>query len=549
MTDLDEPASGAYLPTVDDVVVSTSAGGNERTQLYLIGDDGADFRPLVVDPQHIHRVGGVTRDGHWLAYAANTANDVDFDVYLTSLSEPAPPRRLFGPGGWCQPRGFSPDGRWLAVSRLTERNGDNELYLVSVDGDEVFEVAGHEDAALVGAPSWLADGSGFFFAADVDRDRSAVAFFDFGDRTWRYVLERDWDASCVMNWPGTRLLVETNEDGATRAELIEPGTLRSVGDVPLPGRGSASFGFSRDGRYLAYSFTSPVEPGDAWCYDCDEGSTARLTGWPDAMPAVTLVEPRLAHVVSFDGERIPLFVYRPDTGARPAPVIVYLHGGPEAQYIPRFDPLIQYLVAHGYAVVAPNLRGSTGYGRRFEHLDDGRRRFDVLSDLAAVHDWIGAHDGLDPGRTALMGGSYGGYLVLAGLAFQPERWAAGIDVVGISSLTTFLENTSAWRRPFREAEYGSLARDRDFLDEASPLNHAGQIQAPLMIIHGANDPRVPVSEAEQIHRVVQANGVASQLIVYPDEGHGLVRRKNRLDAYPKAVRFLDDVLGPARPDR
>ena len=283
--------------------------------------------------------------------------------------------------------------------------------------------------------------------------------------------------------------------------------------------------------------------------DCEEGSTARLTGWPDAMPAVSLVEPRLAHVVSFDGERIPLFVYRPEKAKRqPVPVIVYLHGGPEAQYIPRFYLLIQYLVAHGYAVVAPNLRGSTGYGRRFEHLDDGRRRFDVLSDLAAIHDWIAADDGLDPGRTALMGGSYGGYLVLAGLAFQPERWAAGIDVVGISSLTTFLENTSEWRRLFREAGYGSLEHDRDFLEEASPepcrQDPGAGVDHPRR-----QRPRVPVSEAEQIHRVVQDNGVPSQLIVYPDEGHGLVRRNNRLDAYPKAVRFLDDVLGPAGPDR
>jgi dipeptidyl aminopeptidase/acylaminoacyl peptidase len=223
-------------------------------------------------------------------------------------------------------------------------------------------------------------------------------------------------------------------------------------------------------------------------------------------------------------------------------VVVYLHGGPEAQHCPTFDPIVQYLVAGGYAVVAPNVRGSTGYGKRFEHLDDGRRRLDAVADLAAVHDWIASTDDLDEQRSALWGGSYGGYLVLAGLAFQPERWAAGVDIVGISSLVTFLENTAEWRRPVREAEYGSLEHDRSFLEDASPLTHATRIRAPLCLIHGANDPRVPVAEAEQIHATLTEMGVRSELLIYADEGHGLSRLANRLDAYPKALAFLDDVL-------
>jgi dipeptidyl aminopeptidase/acylaminoacyl peptidase len=188
------------------------------------------------------------------------------------------------------------------------------------------------------------------------------------------------------------------------------------------------------------------------------------------------------------------------------------------------------------------VRGSTGYGKRFEHLDDGRNRLDAVADLASVHEWIEATSDLDAGRVALFGGSYGGYLVLAGLAFQPERWAAGVDIVGISSLVTFLENTAEWRRKVREAEYGSLAHDRQFLEGASPLTHADRIRAPLFLIHGANDPRVPVAEAEQIHATVSANGMRSELLVYPDEGHGLARLANRLDAYPKVLAFLKEVL-------
>ena len=203
----------------------------------------------------------------------------------------------------------------------------------------------------------------------------------------------------------------------------------------------------------------------------------------------------------------------------------------------------QYLVASGFAVAQPNVRGSTGYGKRFEHLDDVRLRLDSVRDLAALHAWLGAAGRHDVARAVLYGGSYGGYMTLAGLAFQPELWAAGIAVVPISSFVTFLEHTSEWRRAFREREYGSLEHDREFLVEASPITHVDAIRAPLILIHGANDPRVPLGEAEQIHAALRGRGIRSELLVYDDEGHGLAKLKNRLDAYPQAVDFLSEVLG------
>lgn len=543
LTDFDDPVAGAYLPVGGQVVLASSAGGNERSQLFVINDDGTDLRPLVHDPDVIHRLGGASRDGSKLAFSSNARSGADFDVYVLPLGG-GDPRRVFDQGGFCHARGFSPDGCWLAVSRLTARNGDSQLFLVDLTSGDTREVAAHDEAGFVGGPSWLADGSGFFFATDLCRDFAGLARFDLAAGTWAYVLERDCDLSCTMNWPGTRLLVTSDEGGITRAELREPSTLRTLAEVPLPGPGAAEFGFSRDGRFLAYSFTSATEAGDAWCFDCDSRETVRLTESPSPrrVPAQTVAEPTLERIVSFDGEAVPTYVYRPQPGEARAPVVVYLHGGPEAQHRPTFDPIVHFLIAGGYAVVAPNVRGSTGYGKRFEHLDDGRNRLDAVADLAAVHDWIASTNDLDENRSALWGGSYGGYLVLAGLAFQPERWAAGVDIVGISSLVTFLENTAEWRRPVREAEYGSLDRDRSFLEEASPLTHADRIRAPLCLIHGANDPRVPVAEAEQIHATLSDLGVRSELLIYPDEGHGLARLANRLDAFPKAVAFLDDVL-------
>ncbi len=551
VTELDEPVNAWYLPTADEILLTVDSGGNERHQLYLAADDGTGLRPLVRQPEHVHRPGGVTRDGALLAYASNGRNGVDFDVHVLALerSGGAPAHRVFDRGGWCEAAGFSPDGRWLAVTRLSERNGDNDVYLVDLAGGEVVHASPHDDEASFGRPAWLADSSGFFWSTDTGRDRCAIARFDLATRTSEYVLEPEWGASCSMDWTGTRLLVTTNEDGYTTAKLHDPETMALRGEVALPSRGVADFTFSADGQHLVSSFTSPTEPGDAWAHDLNRGTLVRLTRSPRGIDAEDMVEPELHRYTSFDGEPVPVFAYVPRPGATTTsaapsrPVIVMIHGGPESQYRPTFNPLVQYFVTRGYAVVAPNVRGSTGYGKRYHHLDDTERRLDAVADLAALHDWLAADGRFDAERAVLWGGSYGGYMVLAGLAFQPERWAAGVDVVGISSLVTFLESTAAWRRAYREREYGWLERDRAMLLEASPITHVERMRAPLFIIHGANDPRVPLTEAEQIHAVLRAKGVRSELAVYPDEGHGLARLANRLDAYPRAVDFIDEVLG------
>jgi dipeptidyl aminopeptidase/acylaminoacyl peptidase len=551
-----ERVNGMYLPGRDDLLVSIDAGGNERHQLYLLADaPGAALRPLVVEDEFIHWPGGASHDGRLVAYASNRRNGVDFDVYVRPVDQEGDStgggdRCLFASGGWCQPAGFSPDGRWLAVLRLTERNGDNDLYLVDLTGppgpESVRHVSRHDDEATFGAPAWLGDSSGFYFATDTGRDVTALARYDLARGGFEYVLERPFGLSCAIDRSGRRLLLTTNEDGYTRAELLDPTTLASLGEVPLPGRGIAGFVFSGDGDRLAYQFTSATEPGDVWSYEIATGTTTRLTTSPRDVPPAELVEPELGRYRSFDGEEVPVFLYRPPGASGPAPVIVWVHGGPEAQFQPGFNPIVQYLVSQGYAVAAPNVRGSTGYGKRWHHLDDVRRRLDSVADVGSLQDWLAADAGLDASRAALVGASYGGYMVMAGLTLQPERWAAGVTIVGISSLVTFLENTSPWRRAFREREYGSLADDRDFLLQASPLTHLDHLRAPLFIIHGENDPRVPVTEARQLHAALSARGIPVELVVYPDEGHGLAKLANRLDAWPRAVSFLDGLLRPGQ---
>lgn len=542
ITDFEEPVTGRYLPTSDDILLVMDEGGNERHQIYLIDELGQDRRNVAYDPEFLHIPGGITRDGKTLAYASNRRNGVDFDVFVHHFSS-GDEKSVFEIGGWCQAAGFSPDGRYLAVIRLTDRNSDNDLYLVDLVTEETIHVSPHDDEASFESPQWLPDSSSFFFASDTEREFTSIARYDMKERSWTYVIEEDHDLSCEIDWQGEKLLVIRSEHGFTGVEIRDPASLARIGEIPTPRRGILIGEFSQDGRCFVYSFHSPVDPGDVWLYEFETGKTTRLTNSPNPIPAELFIEPEVRSYSSFDGEEIPVFMFRPvEVSKEPSPVVVTIHGGPESQYMPIFNPVTQFLVHRGYVVVAPNVRGSSGYGKRYIHLDDVYKRLDSVKDLEFLHRWLPSV-GLDAKRAVLMGGSYGGYMVLAGLTFQPDLWASGVDIVGISSLVTFLENTSAYRRKAREREYGSLESDREFLAKASPISHIDELKAPLFIIHGANDPRVPLGEAQQIHKILKDKGIETELLIYEDEGHGLQKLKNRLDAYPKVVDFLDRVVG------
>ncbi|MGH9074470.1 MAG: S9 family peptidase [Acidimicrobiales bacterium] len=548
LTGFAEPATGRYLPGSRRLVVAADTGGNERHQLSLLDAVTGELAPLVHDPRFIHRIAGVSLDGRLVAYLCNRRNGVDFDLYVHDLSS-GEDRCVYDGGGWCQPQGFSPDGRWLTLYRPGPWPMDGDLLLVDAAGGGAVVLTPHAEPAEVTAPAWLPDGSGFYFSTSQGADVLRVARYDLREERWEHVLDGPWDTSCAVSRDGATLLVGANEEGCTRLSLYRAGDLAPLGEVPLAGPGVAWWEdlvpppqLAPDASWLAYTLSGPQQPPAVFRFDRATGATARVAGEP-ADGALAL--PELGRVPSFDGETVPVLVYRPPvTGRGPTPVVVHVHGGPESQARPTFNPVVQGLVSRGYAAVVPNVRGSTGYGKRYYSLDDTVRRLDSVADLAAVHDWM-ASAGLDPGRAALWGGSYGGYMVLAGVSMQPERWAAGVDIVGISDLVTFLERTSAYRRAHREREYGSLERDREFLRAASPLTHVGEIRAPLFVIHGANDPRVPLSEAEQIAASLASRGVRHELVVYADEGHGLARLANRLDAYPRAADFLREVLGAA----
>ncbi len=554
----DPVAAALYVPGSRRAVLEVDATGDERHQLYLLDLDRpapartrSDMEALTAAPEFGHHLAGVSPAGTVVAYVSNRRNGVDFDVWVCDL-ESRSHRALYTGGGWCMPSsGFSPDGRYVAVERPGDRPLDTDLLLVDTQSGESQVVLAHPDeAAQVRCPAWTGPDT-CFVSSNVGRDRAAVVLCDLasGDTSTVPGVDGQWDALPITSTDGDVLLVVENRNGASALRLFDARSLREVGEVPLAEPGvvdpyaAAPPKLDLAGTRVFHSLTTPRRAADVWVGRV-EGAPRQLTRSPALVTPLDLSPIETTEVAAFDGESIPLFVLRPPSLTQPAPlpVVVIVHGGPEAQATQIFNPVAQALARSGYGVVIPNVRGSTGYGKRYASLDDRTRRLDSVRDLASVHDWL-ATAGFDPRRAALWGGSYGGYMVLAGLAFQPELWAAGVDIVGISDLVTFLEHTADYRRAHREREYGSLTVDRPFLERASPLRSADRIGAPLFVVHGRNDPRVPVGEAEQLVARLSERGVRCELTVYEDEGHGLARLANRLDAYTRALAFLDSVLG------
>ena len=363
----------------------------------------------------------------------------------------------------------------------------------------------------------------------------------------RVVAEHDWDVQAMALSPdGSTIAYTTNEGGISEIYIIDAATGERLPGPDLPVGLIGGIRFSPDGERIGFTHSSAASPGDAWTYEL---ASRELVRWTESevggLDTSSFSPPELVRFESFDGLEVPAFVHRPE-GEGPHPVIISIHGGPESQARPGFSSTYQYWVRElGAAVIVPNVRGSAGYGNDYVNLDNVRLRENSVRDIGALLDWIAEQPDLDADRVVVYGGSYGGYMVLASMVHYSDRLAGGINIVGISNFVTFLENTAGYRQDLRRAEYGD-ERDpevREFLESISPANHAHRITAPLFIIQGANDPRVPLSEAEQILAAVREAGGDPWYLVAMDEGHGFARQSNRDFQREAETLFLTDVLG------
>lgn len=532
----------AASPAGDRLVFAMDRGGNERDQLWLLDVTNGEQRPLTDDPETIHGFGDFAPDGRRIAFASNARDPHFFDVMTLGLDDPAAiPIPALSLDEHLSPVAFSPDGTRLLVRR-DNTNLDADLLLMSVDGDELIELTPHEGEAFVPHAAFDRAGDAIWLVSNQDRDLLALMRRDLVNGEPSVVIEHAWDIEAFALTPGGEWIgYAVNEDGPSRLWLRSTSSGEERAVSGLPDGVIEGLTWAPDGARLAFSLSGPRYPSGIWSCGLDGIATEVTASNLGEVDPVTLSDPQIVRYPTFDGREIPAFWYKPTTEG-PWPVVVDVHGGPESQRRTQFAPVTQFLLSRGYAVLAPNVRGSTGYGKAYCHLDDVERRMDAVADLTAAADWLAAREDVRADRIAVMGQSYGGFMTLAALTSYPDRWAAGVDVVGIADFITFLERTGPWRRSRRAAEYGDLERDADLLREISPLHKVDRIKAPLIVVHGRNDPRVPLFEAEQIVAALEARGRQTELLVFDDEGHGLAKRANRIAGYGAIAAFLDRCL-------
>lgn len=533
------------------IAYGTDRGGNERTQIFLLSPDGTRERELTPADDSFRLFSGWSPRGSRIAYVSNERNGRDFDLYLMDVDadgRPAAPRMVMQGAGNLDVQAWRPDGEALVLSQ-GRGEADNDLFLLDLRTQKLDTLFVPRQMSSYRDVRWTPDGEGFFVATNHERDFAGLAHVHVADRSVHWMQNPPHDVEAVALSPDGRLLAyAVNEDGWSRLVIRD-----LQGERDVQARGELARGvitaleWADDASRLAIGVSGPGVPGDAWVYDAAANTLVRVTESTLAgLDPAAFIAPEPVRFASFDGETIFGLMYLPRgaQGSRP-PVVMMLHGGPTAQARPSFDPIKQYLLARGYAVLDLNFRGSTGYGQRFTQADNKRLRPDAVRDMQAAVEYLRRRTDVDGTRVAAMGGSYGGYMTLAAVAQLPEHFQAGVDFVGVANWISGLEDASPQLKNSDRIEYGNIddAADRAFFTQISPLSYADQIRSPLLVVHGANDPRVPVGEADQIVRAVRHRRGDVEYLRFPDEGHGIARLPNRITAYQRIARFLDRVLG------
>ncbi len=531
------PAAGP-----EGFVFGKDEGGSEFWQLHFFDLATREIELLTDGKRSRNEAVVLSHDGKSLAYSSTARNGSDGDIWVRDLAA-GKPRLLASPGGTWYPLDFSPDGKRLLVAQYTSV-ADVRPGVVDVTTGKLerFPVAGGK--AGFSAFKFAPDGQAVYYISDEESEFRTLRYHDPEAGTGPTLLTPDipWDiANLAIADDGRHLAFVSNQDGIDRLSVLRIPGHEPVALPELPIGVIGHFDFSPDGQRLAITLNTSTSPSDV--YVIDLGSRA-LVRWTQSevggLDPAGFIAPTLIRYPTFDRvggagnsrRTIPAFYYRPRRAADNVrfPVLIQIHGGPEAQARPTFDPAAQFLANDlGIAVLVPNVRGSSGYGKAYLALDNGVRREDSVRDIGALLDWIAKQPGLDANRVGVYGGSYGGYMVLAAMVHYGDRLRAGVEIVGISDFRTFLANTEDYRRDLRRAEYGD---ERDpamaaHFARIAPLARAGEIRKPLFVAQGANDPRVPASEAAQIVRAVRANGTEVWYLEQADEGHGFRKKANR----------------------
>jgi len=535
----------SYFPGDDRILFTADEGGNELNHLYVRLADGS-VRDLTPGQNLKAEFGGWSADGRTFYVWTNERNPQMFDVYAYDAATYE--RRMIFQNEGFVPGEVSRDGRWIALGKANS-SADSDVYLAEVGSSAPPRlITPHQGNIAFNTYGFTPDSRALVYGTNETSEYDQAWRYELAGGARRAMIEADWDVMFVMHSPSGRYRVHAiNADGSTRLTITDTRSGRPVALAGVPEGDLGGVRFNRDETMVAFTVASDTSPADIFVADLSTGLARRLTrALNPAIDERALVTASVARFRSYDGLQIPGILYRPReaSAAHPVPAIVLVHGGPGGQSRRGYSAMVQHLVNNGYAVYAINNRGSSGYGKTFFHLDD-RRHGDVdLRDVVASRDWLAGQDWISD-RVAVMGGSYGGYMTAAAMAFHPTTFDAGIDIFGVTNWVRTLESIPAWWGAQRVALYdemGDPATDAERHRRISPLFHAAGIRRPLLVVQGANDPRVLKVESDELVAAVRANNVPVDYVIFPDEGHGFLRKQNRIDASEAYLRFLNQHL-------
>lgn len=542
----------AYFPHDDRVLVTRDQGGNELNHLYVIETDGSE-RDLTPGEKLKAMFAGFSHDGSRFFVLSNERDPRYFDVYAYDATTYARERIYTNEAGY-QPGPISGDGRWIGLSK-PDTTVNNDIYLFDRQSGALTHLSPHQGAAQFAIQDFAPDGSHLLYTSNDGSEFFRLRRYDLASGEHADVQVEDWDiVYSHYSHNGRYRIAAINEDGSTSVRLYDAASGERLPLPALPAGEIRGATLARSEARLAFYLNGDRQPNDLYVLEFG-GAPKQLTrSLNPAIDPADLVDSQVVRFTSFDGMEIPNILWKPHqaTAENKAPALVWVHGGPGGQTTRAHSAVIQYLANHGYVVLGINNRGSSGYGKTFFAADDRKHGREPLWDTIEAKKYLQSLDYVDPERIGIIGGSYGGYMVLSALAFHPEEFDVGVNIFGVSNWIRTLESIPPWWESFRQALYAEIGhpeKDREFLIATSPLFHADNIVKPLIVLQGANDPRVIQAESDDIVAAVRRNEVPVEYVVFDDEGHGFTKKKNQIAGYGAILAFLDTHLKhkPATP--
>lgn len=547
LTTQEEEAVRHHRWTRSGFVLELDRRGAEQWQINLLAAGGGWPRAVTDNPHVQYAVGPVADDGRRMLVSGNQERPTDVSLYELDVEEGEYSLLLDRPGGKFYGAAWHPDGRRVAVVDVIG-NTEQHVHLFDLDSRETRDLTPHEGDQVNEPVGFTAGGGSLINVTDRDREFGYLEAIDLETGERSALWQGDWGVEhAAMSEDRNRLAFTVDENGYSILHVLDLESGRELPAPELPRGVCLQFAFSPDGRRVAALVGTGTRPFDVYVADLETGGVTRITeSFLGGIPEEDLIEPELVHYPTFDGRQVPAWLYRPRGATGKLPVLLSIHGGPETQertQVTRSSPAYQYLLSRGVAVLAPNIRGSAGYGKSYQRLIHRDWGGDDLKDIEHAARWLREQDWADPGRIAVYGASYGGFATLSAMTRLPDYWCCGVDLVGPANLVTFARAVPPHWRDSMKKWVGDPDEDREFLMERSPITYVERVRAPLLVLQGANDPRVVKPESDQMVEKLRGLGREVEYTVFEDEGHDFSKRGNQLRAYRLISEFLFKHFG------